>query len=41
MLEDGNNFSPACELREINIEQQNEVTNDYSLISDQNTEYGK
>lgn len=39
LIEDENNFSSTCQLRDASFEHQNEVTSDYSLISYQNSDY--
>lgn len=39
LLNDENNFSPTCQLRDTSYEEQNEVISDYSLISYQNNDY--
>lgn len=39
LVDDENNFSPICQLRDSTFEHQNEVTSDYSLISFQNNDY--
>lgn len=39
LINDENNFSPICQLRDSSFEQQNEVISDYSLISFQSNDY--
>lgn len=39
LIDDENNFSPTCQLREFAYENQNEVTSDYSLVLYQNNDY--
>lgn len=38
LFEDSNNFSPGCQLRELKLDL-NEVTSDYSLLSNRSTDY--